>query len=93
MDNIHITTETHLYVDKRLFAKRFNQVLDERKYPPKQYGRYREVANDFGVTDTTTRNWLIGRTLPKPAMIQEIAQYYGVSLNWLVFNKGNIDDK
>ena len=43
------------------------------------------VAADFGVCTKTVSRREIGRCRPRIDMLQELARYYGVTLNWLVY--------
>ncbi len=56
---------------------RFMQLLQE-----KDITAYR-VSKETGVTQTTLSDWKTGRATPKTATLQKIADYFGVSLDWL----------
>ena len=57
---------------------RFVQLLQERDVTP-----YR-VSKDTGVTQTTLSDWKTGRGTPKTSTLKKIADYFGVSLDWLM---------
>lgn len=59
---------------------RFVQLLQE-----KGITAYR-VSKDTGVTQTTLSDWKTGRATPKTATLQKIADYFDVSLDWIVGN-------
>lgn len=59
---------------------RFVQLLQE-----KGITAYR-VSKETGVTQTTLSDWKTGRATPKTATLQKIADYFDVSLDWLVGN-------
>lgn len=60
--------------------ERFMQLLQE-----KDITAYR-VSKDTGVTQTTLSDWKTGRATPKTITLQKIADYFEVSLDWLVGN-------
>jgi len=60
--------------------ERFMQLLQERNITP-----YR-VSKDTGITQTTLSDWKTGRATPRAVTLQKIADYFGVSLDWLVGN-------
>ncbi len=57
--------------------ERFVQLLQE-----KNLTAYR-VSKDTGVTQTTLSDWKTGRATPRTTTLQKIADYFGVSLDWL----------
>ena len=57
--------------------ERFVQLLQENGITA-----YR-VSKDTGVTQTTLSDWKTGRGNPKTATLKKIADYFGVSLDWL----------
>lgn len=60
----------------------------------KQHGvtAYR-VAKDTGVTTATLTSWKQGKYTPKPEKMQKIADYFGVSLSYLMTGKEDPSDK
>lgn len=60
--------------------ERFVELLQE-----KGITAYR-VSKDTGVTQTTLSDWKTGRAVPKTATLQKIADYFGVTLDWLCGN-------
>lgn len=44
------------------------------------------VSKETGVTQTTLSDWKTGRAIPKTATLQKIADYFGVTLDWLCGN-------
>lgn len=58
--------------------ERFVELLQE-----KGITSYR-VSKETGVTQTTLSDWKTGRATPKTATLQKIADYFNVSLDWLV---------
>ncbi len=63
--------------------ERFVELLQEKNITP-----YR-VSKDTGVTQTTLSDWKTGRATPKTVTLQKIADYFGVSLDWLVGSSDN----
>lgn len=57
--------------------ERFVELLQE-----KGITAYR-VSKDTGVTQTTLSDWKTGRAVPKTVTLQKIADYFGVTLDWL----------
>lgn len=60
--------------------ERFVELLQE-----KGITAYR-VSKDTGVTQTTLSDWKTGRAVPRTATLQKIADYFGVTLDWLCGN-------
>lgn len=46
-----------------------------------------KVAKETGVTTATLTNWKKGKYTPKPDKLQKIADYFGVSLSYLINGK------
>lgn len=44
-----------------------------------------KVAKETGVTTATLTNWKKGKYTPKPDKLQKIADYFGVSLSYLLY--------
>ena len=62
--------------------ERFMQLVQE-----KNITAYR-VSKETGVTQTTLSDWKTGRGTPKTATLQKIADYFGVSVDWLTGKSG-----
>lgn len=60
--------------------ERFVQLLQENGITA-----YR-VSKNTGVTQTTLSDWKTGRATPRTATLQKIADYFDVSLDWLLGN-------
>lgn len=43
-----------------------------------------DLARQLGITVKTLKNWLSGRTMPRPNKLQMLAGVLGVSLTWLL---------
>lgn len=43
-----------------------------------------KVAKETGISQTTFSNWKSGRSMPKTDALQKIADYFGVSLDYLI---------
>lgn len=50
----------------------------------------KELAIDLGVTQPTISNWELGRKLPSAKLTQKIADYFGVSVDYVL---GRDDEK
>lgn len=59
----------------------FEQLL--QKYGVTAY----KVSKETGVTQATLSNWKSGRSIPKQPSMQKIADYFGVSLDYLMTGK------
>lgn len=49
------------------------------------------VAKETGVTTATLTSWKQGKYTPKPEKMQKIADYFGVSLSYLMTGKDEIE--
>lgn len=63
---------------------RFEQLLKENKVTA-----YR-VSKETGVAQATLSDWKNGKSTPKYEKLSKIAEYFGVTVDWL---KGEIDEK
>ena len=45
------------------------------------------VAKETGISQTTFSNWKSGRSIPKTDSLQKIADYFGVTLDYLMTGK------
>lgn len=63
------------------FKDIFRQLLTENKISGK------EAASLFRVSESTITYWSTGITIPRPKRLQEIADYFGVSLSYLMGNE------
>lgn len=70
------------------FSKRLNTLADEAKLPPKGDGRQVEMAKIFKVSTKGARKWLEGEAIPKTTRINEMANHFGVTTEWLLSGKG-----
>ena len=46
-----------------------------------------KVAKDTGISQTTLSDWKRGRSIPKTDKLQKIADYFGVSVDYLLGNE------
>lgn len=46
-----------------------------------------KVSKETGISQTTFSNWKSGRSVPKTDALQKIADYFGVSLDYLTTGK------
>ncbi|MGJ0479918.1 LexA family protein [Pantoea agglomerans] len=63
------------------FAARLIQALNEANYPP--HGRGVMLAQRMGVTSKAVSKWLTGESLPRAAMMKNIAKALNVDPLWL----------
>jgi transcriptional regulator with XRE-family HTH domain len=76
----------HQTDEKLSFAKRLNEVCDDKKMPV--HGRQTELARLFSVGPKAARKWLIGEGFPEMELAIKIAKWAGVSFNWLMTGHG-----
>lgn len=65
----------------------FEQLL--QKYGVSSY----KVAKDTGVTQTALSNWKSGRSTPSTKTLQKIADYFGVTVDYLMTGKNEQKEK
>ncbi len=53
-------------------------------------GWQQRIADELGVKNQAIGQWMRGETLPSAAMMLKISQRFGVSLDWLLLNRGRI---
>ena len=64
----------------------FEQLLQKNGVTPYK------VAKEAGVTQTALSNWKSGRSTPTTKTLQKIADYFGVSLSYLMTGKNESPD-
>lgn len=67
---------------KEEFAKRINQAMEAKNYPVR--GRARILSKEFGISDKGAGKWLKGEAIPETAKIPLLAEFLGVSAEWLL---------
>jgi len=67
---------------KEEFAKRINKAMDDKNYPLR--GRARVLSREFGVSDKGAGKWLKGEAIPETSKIPLLADFLGVSAEWLL---------
>ena len=65
----------------------FEQLL--QKYGVTAY----KVSKETGVTQSTLSDWKRGRSTPKSENMKKIADYFGVTVDYLMTGKANIEEK
>lgn len=65
----------------------FEQLL--QKYGVSSY----KVAQEAGVTQTALSNWKSGRSTPSAKTLQKIADYFGVTVDYLMTGRENSEKK
>lgn len=63
----------------------FEQLL--QKYGISAY----KVSKDTGITQSTLSDWKRGRSTPKSENMKKIADYFGVSIDYLMTGKENVE--
>ncbi|WP_069998246.1 helix-turn-helix domain-containing protein [Cellulosilyticum sp. I15G10I2] len=61
--------------------ERFAKLLEERRITAYK------VAKETGIATATLSDWKMGRSVPKIDKLQKIADYFGVSLNYITSNE------
>jgi transcriptional regulator with XRE-family HTH domain len=69
------------------FARRLNELCDEKQIPPKYHGRQQALADLFGVSQKGARKWLEGEAFPDWEKLLRICDWAGVRLDWLMRGK------
>lgn len=72
---------------KEEFAKRINKAMDDKNYPLR--GRARVLSREFGVSDKGAGKWLKGEAIPETSKIPLLADFLGVSAEWLLNGTGD----
>ena len=67
---------------KEEFAKRINKAMDDKNYPLR--GRARVLSREFGISDKGAGKWLKGEAIPETSKIPLLADFLGVSAEWLL---------
>ncbi|WP_312969786.1 XRE family transcriptional regulator [Acinetobacter gerneri] len=67
---------------KEEFAKRINEAMEAKSYPVR--GRARILSKEFGISDKGAGKWLKGEAIPETAKIPLLAEFLGVSAEWLL---------
>ena len=62
----------------KIFSERLKDLLDERNLSIKKF------AEDIKIPRTTINNWILQIKSPKIYYVCEIADYFGVSLDYLL---------
>jgi transcriptional regulator with XRE-family HTH domain len=75
--------------DEAEFAARLDQALT-RAGIPRGRGRTTKLANLFGVTRETARQWTLGR-MPGVGTLKSLALRLSVTMDWLVTGRGALD--
>lgn len=65
----------------------FEQLLQNHNVTPYK------VAKEAGVTQTALSNWKSGRSTPTTKTLQKIADYFGVTIDYLMTGNGNSEKK
>ena len=52
-----------------------------------------KVAKEAGVTQTALSNWKSGRSTPSSKTLQKIADYFGITVDYLMTGKDNPKEK
>lgn len=63
------------------------KLRDERKV------KDADVVRETGITKSTFSDWKNGRSKPKPEKLQKIADYFGVTLDYLMAGKSDTEKK
>jgi len=75
--------------ERLAFARRLNEVCDEKEeIPPAYKGRQVELGKLLGVTANGARKWLQGEAYPSIDKCIEIARWAGVNFEWLMTGNG-----
>jgi transcriptional regulator with XRE-family HTH domain len=73
---------------KRAFADRLNEALDDIDFPAKGDGRQGALGERMSVSQKGARKWLEGEAIPTTTRIMELAQWLNVNFEWLAMARG-----
>lgn len=76
---------------KEEFAKRIHKAMDDKNYPVR--GRARVLSREFDVSDKGAGKWLKGEAIPETSKIPLLADFLGVSAEWLLNGTGDSEQK
>ena len=65
----------------------FEQLLQKHGVTPYK------VAKEAGVTQTALSNWKSGRSTPSSKTLQKVADYFGVTVDYLMTGRGDAKEK
>lgn len=68
------------------FADRLNTALDEHPFP--SVGRHSSLADHWKVSQKEVHGWLTGEAYPSLDRLMHIADWLGISLDWLLWGRG-----
>lgn len=51
--------------------------------------RQEDIANALGINRSTYTSWELGRSVPKPAQLAELAKMFGCSVDFIINNHGD----
>ncbi|MBK1699766.1 hypothetical protein CKO22_02215 [Thiococcus pfennigii] len=74
--------------ERKAFAARLNEALDDFDAPPKGSGRQTYLAELFGVSQKGARKWLEAEGMPSLKRIPAIARELNVRSSWLISGEG-----
>lgn len=70
------------------FARRLNELCDEKGVPPKHHARQIVIGKLFDVSANGARKWLEGESTPQYETCVKIAEWAGVNFEWLMTGRG-----
>lgn len=84
------------FIEREDFSVRLHQALQNADYPP---DKPTQLAREFNVrfpgrpvTVHAARKWLVGEAIPTQEKLRTLAQWLGVSAEWLRFGgRGQLD--
>ena len=72
---------------RQIMYEIFEQLL--QKYGLSAY----KVSKETGITQSTLSDWKRGRSTPKTENMKKIADYFGVTVDYLMTGKDNLKEK
>lgn len=73
---------------KRAFAARLNEALDDIGFPGKGAGRQSALGTKMRVSQKGARKWLEGESMPATTRGMELAKWLNVNFEWLMTARG-----
>lgn len=74
--------------ERKAFAARLNEALDEIQFPMKGYGRQQSLADRMHVSQKGARKWLEGEAMPEQFRVVDLARWLDVNFEWLATGHG-----
>jgi len=75
--------------EKKKFAERLHEALDDMNYPRMGHGRQSALAKELKLSPQLIGKWLKGEDYPKTSQLVKVSQFLNVRSNWLLSGAGS----